>query len=67
MEYIIVMEDLSVIKRKNITEEEIPEALDFGPIIAFFRFNEGNELEYADVEFESDVVTWKKQEYLIQS
>ncbi|MCK4668168.1 hypothetical protein KAU33_15565 [Candidatus Dependentiae bacterium] len=67
MEYIVVMNDMTVKKVKYITEEEIPNALDSEVIIAFFRFNENNELEYADVDFENDVVTWKKPDYLIQS
>ena len=67
MEYIVVMNSLTVKKVKDITEEEIPDALDAGVISAFFRFNEDDELEYADVDFENNIVTWKKPDYLIQS
>ena len=67
MEYIVVKNTLTVKKTKAIREEEIPDALDSGVITAFFRFNEGNELEYADVDYESRVVTWKKPEFQIQS
>lgn len=63
MEVIVVFDDLSVKKIDITGEEEIPDALDSGFMNAFFRLGENNEIEYADVDFDTGTVTWKKPEY----
>lgn len=67
MEVIVVFDDLSVKKIEITGEEEIPEAFDSGFMTAFLRLNKDNEMEYADVDFDTGTVTWKKPEYESES
>ena len=63
MEVIVVFDDLSVKKVEITGEEEMPDALYSGFMNAFLRLDENCEIEYADVDFDTGNVVWKKPEY----
>ena len=55
-EYIVVLEDLTV-KKVEMEESEIVDAIDSGFYNAFMKLNEENEIIYADTS--EAVVIWK--------